>query len=465
MNQLSVLILAAGKGVRMKSAKPKVLHTVGGRPMVDVVFDIVSALKPTRAAVIVGHQAAEVRAHVSQRHPNAVFFMQPVLDGSGGAVRRAVNWLKKQPGNVLITCGDMPLQQVESLRALVREHNKSKNWGTVLTAKVERPFGYGRIVRRRDDTVERIVEELDANPREKAISEINTGTYCFNARALARVLPRLKNSNAKREYYLTDVLELLQKDGGRVGAVVCLDSNEALGVNRRRDLALAEAALRVRKLNELMDAGVTIMDPASTYIGMDVRIQPDTVVWPQTYIFGNSRIGSGCAIGPWAHIVDSSIENDVILQSSFVEGARIRRGARVGPYSRVRTGSDIGENAHLGNFSETKKTVLGAGSKANHLSYLGDAKIGKNVNIGAGTITCNYDGIRKSPTFIEDNAFIGSNSNLIAPVRIGAHSVVGAGSSITRNVPAWSLAVERAQTVTRKDWARKKYGKQVKAKK
>jgi bifunctional UDP-N-acetylglucosamine pyrophosphorylase/glucosamine-1-phosphate N-acetyltransferase len=441
----------------MKSATPKVLHAVGGRPMVDVVLGIVSTLKPAQIGVIVGHQGPVVRGHIQKNWKKTSFFTQPVLDGSGGAVRRSLAWLKKQRGNVLVTCGDMPLQQADSLKALLRDHNKSRNLATVLTAVVDDAASYGRIVRRRDNSVERIVEALDASPREKQIKEINTGTYCFNAKALARVLPKLKNNNAKKEYYLTDVLELLQKEGGRVGAVVCLDPNESLGVNRRRDLALAESALRQRKLNELMDAGVTILDPASTYIDMAAKIGPDTTILPQTYIYGSTKIGSGCTIGPWSHITNSIIENDVILQASFVDSARIRKGALVGPYSRVRIGSDIGEGAHLGNFSEMKKSQLGAGAKANHLSYLGDAKIGKNVNIGAGTITCNYDGIRKSPTIIEDNAFIGSNSNLIAPVRVGAHSVVGAGSSINRNVPAWSLAVERSQTVVKKNWARKKF--------
>jgi bifunctional UDP-N-acetylglucosamine pyrophosphorylase/glucosamine-1-phosphate N-acetyltransferase len=457
MSSLSTLILAAGKGVRMKSATPKVLHPVGGTPMVDVVLKTVHALKPAHISVITGHQSEAVRAHIKKGWPQSSFVLQPALDGSGGAVRRALSWIKKQRGDILITCGDMPLQQVESLRNLLKTHRMSGNAATVLTAKVDNPFGYGRIIRRPGGAVAKIVEELDASAREKDINEINTGTYVFNAKALASVLPKIKNQNAKKEYYLTDTLELLQQVGGKVGASLTLESNEGMGVNRRRDLALVESALRLRKLGQLMDDGVTIVDPATTYIGPEVKVSADTVIFPQTYLQGRVTIGSGCRIGPWVHVTNAVIENDVILLSSFVEDARVRKGAKVGPYARIRPGSDIGENVHLGNFSEVKKSKLGTGAKVNHLSYIGDATLGKNVNIGAGTITCNYDGINKFPTIIEDNAFIGSNSNLIAPVRVGAHAVVGAGSSLSENVPAWSLVVERARTVTKKNWARKKF--------
>jgi bifunctional UDP-N-acetylglucosamine pyrophosphorylase/glucosamine-1-phosphate N-acetyltransferase len=456
MKPVSILILAAGKGVRMKSETPKVLHPVGGTPMVDIVCDTVAKLKPAGVAVIIGHQGERIRSHIKTGWPKTKFFNQNVLDGSGGAVRRALGWLRSQRGDVIVTCGDMPLLQEESLRGLIKAHRQEKNLVTVLTAVVERPFGYGRIVRRHDGAVERIVEELDASPRERNIREINTGTYCFNAKALARVLPKLSNKNAKKEYYLTDTLTLLAETGS-IGAVTCLDPNEALGVNRRRDLVLAESARRQRKLGELMDAGVTIIDPASTYVENQVEVGPDTVIYPQTYLKGKTRIGSGCQIGPWTHATNAIVENDVILLASFLDDSIIRRGAKVGPYSRVRPGSDLGPDVHLGNFSEVKKSVVGAGSKVNHLSYLGDAKIGKNVNIGAGTITCNYDGIHKHPTRIDDHAFVGSNANLIAPIRLGAHSVVGAGSSLSRDVPPWALAVERSGAVVKKNWARKKF--------
>lgn len=456
MPETSVLVLAAGKGVRMKSDLPKVLHTVGGRPMIDRVLTTVRALKPRSVCVVTGHRGDEVRARLRQHNPAPAFARQNRLDGSGGAVRAAAGWLRHRRGDVLVTCGDMPLLRPESLRELVRAHRLQKNSATVLTARVANPSGYGRIVRRGDGRVERIVEELDATPRERDISEINTGTYCFRAADLLAALPNLSNKNAKKEYYLTDVLEILKKRGLSIGAVVCGDPLESTGINKRADLALAESALYRRKAASLMAAGVTIIDPSSTYISEEAMIGPETVVWPQTYILGRSRIGSRCRIGPWAHIVDTIIENQVEFKASFSESAVVRSGARIGPFSRLRPGSDVGQEAHVGNFTELKNTRLGRGSKVNHLSYLGDAKLGKNVNIGAGSITCNYDGIRKHPTTIHDHAFIGSNVNLIAPIRVGRGAVVGAGSSISEDVPAGALTLERNQAITKPGWARKK---------
>jgi bifunctional UDP-N-acetylglucosamine pyrophosphorylase/glucosamine-1-phosphate N-acetyltransferase len=278
---------------------------------------------------------------------------------------------------------------------------------------------------------------------------------------LSKALPRLNSNNQKKEFYLTDVLEILSGDGHRVGGYLTADANESLGVNSRVDLAKVEAALRQRTLRRLMEQGVTIVDPATTYIDESVKIAPDTVIFPQTFLKGETIIGTGCQIGPWSFIQDSKIENGVILRATFADSCRVRNDAMVGPFSRLRPGADIGPRSHVGNFSEIKKSRLAEGVKVNHLSYLGDAVVGKNVNIGAGTITCNYDGIKKSPTFIQDHAFIGSNANLIAPVRIGAHAVIGAGSSISRDVPAWALAVERSPVVVKRDWAKKKFKKKA----
>ncbi len=425
--------------------------------MVERVCRTVDGLKPSHVCVIVGHGGERVAEAVKARWPKAKFFTQKVLNGSGGAVKQALSWLKSQKGDVVVTCGDAPLLQTQSLANLRKLHHKEGNAATVLSADVEKPFGYGRIVREEDGSLEKIVEELDATQAERQIHEINTGTYCFNVAALVRALPRITSKNAKNEFYLTDVIEILKGDGARVGAVVCDDPNEALGINNRFDLARAEAALKARTLASLMAAGVTIIDPASTYVSEMAHVGTDTVLWPQTYLLGNTRIGSNCQIGPWAHITDCVIENNVTFKASFAESSVIRREAKVGPYSRVRPKSDVGPRVHLGNFSEVKATVLGEGSKVNHLSYLGDAKVGKNVNIGAGTITCNYDGIQKFPTIIQDHAFIGSNVNLIAPVQLGAHSVIGAGSSISQDVPAWALAVERTGVVVKKEWAKKKF--------
>lgn len=427
--------------------------------MVERVVQTVSVLKPKSVCVVVGFGGELVKACLKIHFPKTQYATQKSLDGSGGAVRQALAWLKKQDGDVIVTCGDAPLISRASFEELLDSHRREENLATVLTTKMPNPFGYGRIVRAKDGSVDRIVEHLDASPRELDLNEINTGTYCFDAQSLARVVSQLKNNNAKKEFYLTDTLAMLKSAGGRIGGVICIDPDETMGINSRQELAKAESALVHRKLDELMAAGVTVMDPRSTYVADTVKVGPDTVIWPQSYLMGDTKIGSGCRIGPWAHIQDTTIENDVIFQASFSEDAIIRKGARVGPYSRVRPKSDIGPNAHLGNFSEIKNTRMGAGSKANHLSYLGDATIGKNVNIGAGSITCNYDGIQKFPTQIQDNAFIGSNTNLIAPVRVGAHAVVGAGSSISENVPPWSLVVERASRVTKRGWAKKHFKK------
>ncbi len=459
MKSISVLILAAGKGTRMKSDLPKVLHKVGGVPMVERVVRTVQAFRPSSVCVVVGHGGERVKESLLKNFPNVKFAQQKVQDGSGGAVRQALAWLRSQNGHVIVACGDAPLITAQSFKELIATHSKEKNLATVLTTKMLNPYGYGRIVRARDGSVMKIVEHLDATPQELEINEINTGTYCFDAKALANVLPKLTNANSKKEYYLTDTLELLRIRGGRIGGLICVDPDETMGINSRVELSKANAALYRQKAESLMASGVTIIDPATTYIADSVKIGADTVIWPQTFLLGDTKIGSRCKIGPWAYLQDTVIENDVIFQASFSEKSVIRSGARVGPYSRVRPNSEIGKNAHLGNFSEVKNTKMGEGAKANHLSYLGDAKIGKNVNIGAGSITCNYDGVHKHPTLIQDNAFIGSNVNLIAPVRVGAHAVIGAGSSISQDVPAWSLAVERSARVVKKDWAKSRMKK------
>lgn len=415
----------------------------------------VAELKPRSVCVVVGNKAEKVREYVAANYPRTKFAVQKVLDGSAGAVRIARSWLKKQRGVVLVTCGDMPLLKADSLKELIASHVKSENEVTVLTAEVENPFGYGRIVRSFDGGVEKIVEELDASPEEKSLKETNTGTYCFSAKALLDVIGRVKNNNAKKEFYLTDALELIRNDGGRVGASPCTEANEASGINNRADLSKAEGLLRERKLRELMAGGITILDPPTTYVDETVSVGPDTVIWPQTFLLGNTKIGSRCRIGPWAFVKDCQIENDVILQASFAESSVIKSRSKIGPFSRIRPGCILGPKVHLGNFSELKNAKLGEGSKANHLSYLGDAKIGKNVNIGAGTITCNYDGIRKHPTIIQDNAFIGSNVNLIAPIRVGSHAIVGAGSSLSENVPPWALALERSPRIDKRNWVKK----------
>lgn len=454
MSNISILILAAGKGTRMKSDLPKVLHQVGGVSLVERVCRSAEKLKPSGIAVIVGHGAELVRNEVRQRHPKAAFFTQRVLNGTGGALRQAASWLKKQKGDVIVTCGDAPLIRAETFSALVAAHRSQKNLATVLTTELLHPRGYGRIIRESDGAVERIVEELDATEEERRVHEINTGTYCFNAKALASVLPKLRNDNAKKEFYLTDTLELLRDAGGRIGAEICPDSAETIGINSRIELSMAEQTVNQRKLAALMTAGVTIIDPASTYVSDEVQVAADAVLLPQTHLVGKTAIGAGCQIGPFAYIKDCRFENDVIFKASFADSAVVRRGAKIGPFSHIRPKSDLGPNVHMGNFSEVKNARVQEGAKINHLSYLGDAFVGKSVNIGAGTITCNYDGFAKHPTEIQDHVFVGSNVNLIAPITVGRHAVIGAGSTLSEDVPAWALAVERSKSIVKKDWAK-----------
>jgi len=457
MPTVSVLILAAGKGTRMKSDLPKVLHKVAGMPMVERVVRSLAPLKPVSTCVIIGHGGDKVKETVSATAVKTAFAVQKVLNGSGGAVKQALSWLKKRSGDVIIACGDAPLIRTETFSDLVKRHRAEKNLATVLTTRMPDPFGYGRIVRSYDNSVERIVEHLDATDEERKLDEINTGTYCFNAKALARVLPKLKNTNAKKEFYLTDTLELLRKEGGRVGGVIAPDHGETMGINSRVELSVAEGVAYRRKAHELMVSGVTIIDPDDVYVQESVTVGPDTVIYPQTFLMGRTTVGANCVLGPWTHVKDCVVENDVTLRATFADSSRIRQGSKVGPFSHIRPKSDLGPHAHMGNFSETKNSRLGEGSKLNHLSYLGDATVGKHVNIGAGTITCNYDGIQKSPTEIQDHAFIGSNTNLIAPVRVGAHAVIGAGSSITQDVPEWALAVERGKTLVKPGWAKARF--------
>jgi bifunctional UDP-N-acetylglucosamine pyrophosphorylase/glucosamine-1-phosphate N-acetyltransferase len=456
---LSVLILAAGLGTRMKSKTPKVLHRVAGRSLIEHVFGALAPLKARSVGVVVGHEAAQVTQFLSSLNLRASFFRQKRLLGSGDAVRQAASWLKKQKGDVLVLCGDSPLLRPETLKALVGTHRASSRAATVLTSELPDAGHYGRIVRRADDSVERIVEAKDASPEVLQIREFNSGVYCFDAQALVLALPRLKADNAKGEYYLTDVIQILRESGSSVGAHLCPDAEEALGVNRRRDLAEAESILRRRIVEYWMDEGVTFIDPSQTYVSAQARIGSDTVIYPGTHLAGRVRVGEGCRIGPFAYLEDSVLGDDVEFIASFAKGAKVKSGVRVGPFSRLREGAVIEEGAHIGNFSEIKKSRVGKGSKVNHLSYIGDTLLGEGVNVGAGTITCNYDGVRKNRTVIGKGSFIGSNVNLVAPVTVGKDVVVGAGSTITRSVPDGALVIERASQVIKKGWTRKRFSR------
>lgn len=454
MTELNVLILAAGEGTRMKSDLPKVLHVAAGKALLEHVLDAAAPLKG-QAGVVVGRGADLVRERLADR-AGLVFFIQKQRRGSGDAVKPAARWLARRGGDVVVLCGDAPLVRPETLKDLVRAHRRQKNAVTLLTATVADATGYGRVRRGPDGRPTAIVEHRDATAEERAIREINSGTYCFRVSDLLAGLRRLRPDNAKGEYYITDLVADLVRRGRPAGALCLSDGNEILGVNNRRELAEAGRLLNRRRLDTLMDAGVTIVDPATTYIDAGVRVGGDTVIEPQTHLLGRTTVGRGCRVGPQTRLENCVVGDGARVSATFGEGARVERGARVGPWARLRAGAVVGPDAHVGNFVEIKKSRLGRGAKANHLTYLGNATVGAGVNVGAGVITCNYDGVSKHATVLGAGAFIGSNVNLVAPVRVGAGAIVGAGSTVTRDVPTNALALERSTMVVKPGWADRK---------
>ena len=439
----------------MKSGGPKILHRAAGLPLIERVLRAADALQPQTTVVVVGHLAGEVQEALSKR-PGLRFALQEPQLGTGHALLQAEPALAGAHGTVVLLYGDVPLLRGATLESLVRAHRTRGAAATVLTARVDRPQGYGRIVRE-GGSIAAIVEERDATAEQRAIDEINSGIYAFELDPLFDALRTLGAANAQGEYYLPDLVRVYRARGMAVETVSLEDSAEILGVNSRGELAHVTAILRSRRNEELMDAGVTIVDPASTWVGPDVVIGPDTILHPGVYLEGHTKIGSGCEINAAVRIVDSTLEDGVIVNNfCVISQSHIAAGARVGPFAHIRPQSDIGEGAHIGNFVELKKTTIGKGSKANHLAYLGDATIGDQVNIGAGTITCNYDGTEKHPTTIEDGAFIGSDSQLIAPVTVGRGAYVAAGSSITEDVPPDALAIARGKQVNKDGWVTKR---------
>jgi bifunctional UDP-N-acetylglucosamine pyrophosphorylase/glucosamine-1-phosphate N-acetyltransferase len=448
----TAVILAAGKGVRMKSNLPKVVHKAAGKPLVAHVVDAVQAAGIKDIVVVVGHG----REHVEKvfTDDGVQLVVQEEQLGTGHALQQAQEQVDPA-STVLVLAGDIPLLRPSTLKALLDYHQQGQAEATVLTTHLEQPTGYGRVLRDEQGYFARIVEEKDASPEEKSINEINSGIYCFQAGSVFRVLQQLRPANAQGEYYLTDVLEILKSEGHRVQVMAAADSEEIHGVNDRIQLAQAEKILRRRKNDQLMRDGVTLVEPDSIMIDSQVTIGRDTVVMPFTLIQGKTIIGEGCEIGPWTNINDSTIGDRVVIESSRVKEAQISDDCVIGPYAYLRPGAQLETQVKVGDFVEIKQSTIGSGSKIPHLSYVGDALVGRQVNIGAGTITCNYDGQHKHQTILEDHVFIGSNTNLVAPVRIGESSVTGAGSTITRDVPAQSLAVERAdQRVV--PWKKKK---------
>lgn len=453
---LHVVILAAGKGTRMKSVQPKVLHMLAGRPLIEHILRTVDELAAASTILVVGHGADEVTAALASR-PRLQFVIQSPQLGTGHALLQTRSALSGKTGTVLLLYADVPLLQAGTLTRLLETHQSARAAATVLTAELEDPYGYGRIVRDRSGKIVRIVEERDASGEERTIREVNSGIYAFALAPLFEALDGLAADNAQSEYYLTDLVSIYRRRNQRVETLLIDAPDELRGVNSRLDLADLSRVLRARKNRALMLDGVTLEDPATTYVDDDVVIGEDTVLGPNVLLEGHTRVGRGCRIGPGSHLTNAMLSDNVTVRDrSLIVDSTIEAGAVIGPFAHIRPQSIVGENAHVGNFVELKKTRLGRGSKANHLAYLGDATIGDRVNIGAGTITCNYDGVAKHPTVIEDEVFIGSDSQLIAPVRVGRGAYVAAGSSITADVPADSLAIARGRQENKPDWATKR---------
>jgi len=451
----SVIILAAGKGTRFKSDRIKVLHTLMGRPMLQLVVDSVRGLKPNKIFVVVGYQKDEVKQQPLAE--DLEFIIQKEQLGTAHAVLAAKTILKdSEDGDVLIINGDLPLIQTKTLKPLLMKHRTQGNALTFMTTDLDDPTGFGRVVDVGENDFH-IIEEKDATPVQRRIKEINVGIYLFGIKDLFKALPKVTNQNKKGEYYLTDLIAILSRDKKKVGKYRTAQTDEIVGVNDRYELARAAEALRLRKIKSLADRGVTVLDPSGTWIDLDVKVGRDTTIYPSVFIEGDSVIGTHCTIYPHVHISHSKIGRGVkILASTVIENSLIKDEAQVGPFTHLRPKTVILKGARVGNFVEMKNTVFGRFSKAGHLSYLGDTEVQDSVNIGAGTITCNYDGVKKNRTLIESGAFIGSGVELVAPVKIGKKAYVGAGSTITKNVSSESLAVSRSRQIEKKGWAKRK---------
>ncbi|MDF2815295.1 MAG: glmU [Paenibacillus sp.] len=446
------IVLAAGQGKRMKSKLYKVMHPVCGKPLVGHVLDVLDDVKADRKVVIVGHGADTVKAYLGDR---AEYALQAEQLGTGHAAQQAEQLLEGEEGIAVITTGDTPLITSESLSEMIRMHIENGASATILTAKLDNPHGYGRIIRDDNGYVTKIVEQKDCSPEQLLVQEINTGICCFDKKKLFAALREVKNDNSQQEFYLTDVIGILSDAGDKVAGYCTDDASEGMGINDRVQLAEAEQAMRARINRKHMLNGVTIIDPGNTYIEKEVVIGTDTVIHPGTVLRGNTIIGEQCDIGPNADITDSRIGDQVNVQYSVLVKAEVGEETSVGPYAYLRPGAQVGKKVKIGDFVEIKNATIGDGSKVSHLSYIGDAKVGKNVNIGCGAITVNYDGFNKNLTEIGDDAFVGSNVNMIAPIKIGEGAYVVAGSTITHEVEAGDLAIARERQTNKPGYADK----------
>ncbi|QAA30727.1 bifunctional UDP-N-acetylglucosamine diphosphorylase/glucosamine-1-phosphate N-acetyltransferase GlmU [Clostridium manihotivorum] len=446
------IILAAGQGKRIKSTVPKVLHKVAGKEMVNHVIDTIRNAEVDDINVIIGKGADLVREKTADR--NVSYSLQEEQLGTGHAVKCSKEFLRDKEGVVAIFTGDAPLITSETVKKLIDTHVSDKNSATLLTSLIDNPTGYGRIVRS-NNNVEKIVEHKDCSAEELKINEINAGMYCFDIKSLVDALDKLSNNNAQGEYYLTDVIGIFKNEDKKIGAVIT-EFEQTIGVNSRVELATVEKILRDKINRYHMDNGVTIIDPNGTYIGIDVVIGQDTIVYPGNYLEGHTTIGENCVLYPNSRINNSTIGNDVEIQSSVIIDSIVGNETTVGPFAYIRPESKIGNNVRIGDFVEIKKSTIDDNTKVSHLTYIGDAEVGKNCNFGCGTVVVNYDGKDKHKTIIGDNAFIGCNTNLVSPVEVKDNTYIAAGSTITKEVPEGSLAIARAKQTNIAGWVDKK---------
>jgi bifunctional UDP-N-acetylglucosamine pyrophosphorylase / glucosamine-1-phosphate N-acetyltransferase len=456
MDSIASIILAAGQGKRMKSSIPKALHLVAGRPLLSYPIELAKSLGVEKKIVVVGRQADRIKKEFFSYVNEINYAYQEKQLGTAHAVQQAESYLLDFTGIILVLYTDVPLLRVSTIKKLINHHRKYKSSCTLLTANIDQPKGYGRIIRDKKSEIKGIIEQRDLVEGQEQIKEINVGIYCFNSKELFESLKIVDKNNYQGEYYLTDAVKILIEKGYIVKTLAVQDTKEISGINNRMDLSYVSSILYQRNTDEHMKNGVTIIDRNNTYIDSQVKIGQDTIIFPYTFITNGSEIGKFCNIGPYSHIINSNIGEGTRIYSSVIENSRIGNYVNIGPYSHLRPGCIIGDEVRIGNYVEVKKTVIDKGSKIGHLTYLGDAKLGKNVNIGAGTITCNYDGKNKNPTIIEDDAFIGSNNSLVAPVTIGKNSYTAAGSTITQNVPAANLGIARSSQKNIEGWAKKR---------
>lgn len=449
MKNRFVVVLAAGQGTRMKSKLYKVMHPVMGRPMVGHVVNAALDAEASEVITITGFGADLVKDYLGDR---SQYVYQEEQLGTAHAVEQAKDLLEGREGTTLVLSGDTPLLRAETLTQLMEEHEESNAKATILTALADDPHGYGRVIRAEDGSVSNIVEEKDASPEEKAVQEINTGTYCFDNEELFKTIEKVDNDNAQGEYYLPDVIEILKANNEKIGAFQLENMDEALGVNNRVALSEASALMKQRINEKHMVNGVSLIDAANTYIEAGVQIGQDTVIEPGTYLKGNTVIGEDVIIGANSVIEDSELADGVEIHQSIIEGSTVGKGSDVGPHSHLRNGAELGENVHIGNYVEVKESTIGDDTKAGHHTYIGDAEVGKNINVGCGVVFANYNGKTKSKTIVGDNSFVGSNSNLVAPVELGENSFVAAGSTITEEVPDKALGIARSRQTNKEEF-------------